>query len=214
MKRFVILFAFTFILIACKKKENPSPEETMAPAPTSSSAYTIKDYFPLKYGNYWVYECTRTDTNNVVQATWIDSCFVHDSTFSNGRWYYGLTNHPINSFYFTDSANCILKPGGSLELTLVNNDTLRKDSANYSTSWCKWTYIMKTTPTTFVYNSNSYFNCISSYCYFRSFNLNPNCNDWVIYNTYAPGVGSVYSKYGWINSCDIWEAKLVRCKIN
>lgn len=208
MRYLVIILVFT-VLYSCKKKEI---EEPMPPPVSSTTAYTIKDYFPLKYGNYWVYEFTRTDTNNVVQVTFIDSCFVRDSTFHNGRWFYMLNDHFSKAYYFTDSADCIIRTNGSIELKL-SNDTIEKASYANSVDSCTWTHVMNTTPTTFSFNNKNYYNCISHICYFKS-NMNPYCNDWIIYDTYSPGVGMVYSKYGYINSCDILELKLLRYKIN
>ncbi len=211
MKYFAMVLGCLILVFSCKKKETPI-EETAA-APATASAYTIKDYMPLKYGNYWVYQFTRTDTNGVVFVSSIDSCYVQDSTFMNGRWFYMMTNHRTSAYYFTDSANCIIWGDGKLELKLSNNDTIRRDSMFWPGQWCNWTYVMNTNPTTFSFNSKTYYNCINKYLFYRS-NLNPYCNDWITYDTYAPGVGIVYSKFGWINACDIWELKLLRYKIN
>jgi hypothetical protein len=211
MKYPVIILCF-LIAFSCKKKESPV-EEVTPPNTTVTSAYTIKDYMPLKYGNYWVYEFTRTDTNNVVLVTAIDSCYVQDSTFTNGRWFYLISQHRTSAFYFADSANCIIRTDGKPELKLSNNDTIRRDSMSWPGQWATWKYVMNTNPTTFSFNSKTYYNCINKYLFFRS-NLNPYCNDRIAYDTYAPGVGIVYSNFGWMNSCEVWELKLLRYKIN
>ncbi len=213
MKYSAIILGFLILAFGCKKKEAPVEETPVVPA--ASSAYTIKDYMPLKYGNYWVYERTITDTNNVIVSSYIDSCYVYDSIYENSKWFYRISGIPTFDGYFTDSSNCIINRGAgeTIYLNLIHNDTLTKTASYYPGSWCTWTYIMDTNPGTYVYNSNTYTNCINKYCYYFS-NMNPNCPNWILDAKFAPGVGLVYTKYGYINSCDVWEDKLLRYKIN
>jgi len=210
MRFSLILISAILFLAACRKKETNTPTEVTT---TKNTAYTTKDYMPLKYGNYWVYQLTKTDTNNVVTYSAIDSTSVYDSLFTSGKWFYKTSGNSFNSDYYIDSAANIIVPDGKRVLSLTNNDTLNKVSYSSPGGWYDIYNIMKTSPTTFVFNSTTYSNCINRFSYFYS-NMNPNCPNWVIYNTYCPGVGLVYSKYGFINSCDVWELKLLRYKIN
>ncbi len=213
MKYSLIISGFLILVLSCKKKETLT-EEAAAPSPTPSSAYTVKDYLPLKYGNYWVYQFTITDSNNVVNLSMLDSVYVFDSVVVHGKWFYRImaTVSPIQGEY-TDSANCLIRSNGQRALSLINNDTILKLFWNQSGSWYNNYDIMKTTATAFNYNSVTYPNCISRYTYFYS-NMNSSCPNRIIYDTYSPGVGLVYSKWGFVNDCRDWEIKILRYKLN
>ena len=208
MKYFAIIVSCFLILLSCKKNENTT-------APSAGSAYTIKDYFPLKYGNYWVYENKITDTNNVVITTTIDSCYVKDSLFARGKWFYQIVGFPCgchNDFY-KDSANCIIRTNGSVYLKLLHNDTISKSYNTFGNEWSRCAEVMDLYPSTFTYNNKTYQQCIKKHNHAQT-NANTCWNNRTWTTIYAPGVGIVNNKYGWINSCDFWEIKLLRFKVN
>ncbi len=210
MKKVTACILMGIITYGCNKKNN----EDIGVLYTTSKAYTVKDYMPLKYGNYWVYELTITDTNNVIITNYSDSCYVNDSIFDHGKWFYWITGNTAVQGYLKDSLNYIISSNGKINLSYgTNEDTLANDSCNQLGIWNKLLIIMKTNPTSYSYNSKTYSNCINRYTYFSS-NINSNCPNWNIYNTYAPGVGILYGKFGFTNSCNIWEIKLKRYKIN
>ena len=201
------------LVLSCKKKE-PSVEEAASVAPSATTAYTIKDYMPVRYANYWVYEVTVSDTNNIVQSTYVDSCIVYDSIMAHGKWFYKLIGDASIQDNYADSANCMVNDQGAVLLKLsFTGDTIYKYSYNQASSWLNACSIMNLTPTTFVYNSKTYSNCINRYTYVYS-NTHPTCPNRIFTYTFCPGVGLVYAKYGFMNGCNHWEAKLLRYKIN
>ncbi len=56
-KLFLIGILFSFILVSCKKNEQPTPFTVVLPANTNTSDMLI----PLKVGNEWEYELISTD---------------------------------------------------------------------------------------------------------------------------------------------------------
>ena len=212
MKYPAIILCLTILAFSCKKKET-SVEETTSPIPTTGSTYPAKDYIPLKYGSYWVYELTITDTNNVQVATTIDSSYVHDSSFVRGKWFYSISGNIAVQGTYGDSSDYIIYNDGTKMLSLKNNDTVATYSYSFTTYWYNLYMVMKTSPTTFAYNSQTYTNCVSRFNYMYG-NMNPNCPNRIYQTTYSPGVGVVNAKYGYMNTCDIWEIKLLRYKVN
>lgn len=211
----ILTFSLLLLAIACRKKESPVHSPPVAAA---TAAYTIKDYLPLKYGNYWVYELTVTDSSNTITASTIDSCYVADSVYKNNKWFYRIVgNGPYFSNYQADSANYMISNTGSKVLSLVHNDTLLVASETFTTNnqWYNAYSIMKTIPaTSFTHNSKTYLNCISRNYYVYS-NMSYSCPNVTFIDLFSPGVGLVYCKYFFSNDmCRVFEEKLLRYKVN
>ncbi len=94
------------------KKENPSPE----PIP----AETELRYFPLKTGNYWVYDEFIVDSLGIetdVTNNYPDTMFITMDSLINGAHYYYLFS---KKFFFhrgwvRDSAQCLVDINGYIQ---------------------------------------------------------------------------------------------------
>ncbi len=201
------------ITISCEKKEIPQNLiDPINPPPTKT--FTAKDYSPLKPGNYWIYQLQVIDSNNVVTAGITDSAYVYDSITVRGRKFYQISGNTAVQGYFADSANCIIYSDGNIALKLsFTNDTISKTYYSQGGGWYNLFGVMKLNPTTFSFNAQTFTNCINRNDYFYS-NFNPLCPNRIIYKTYSPGVGVVYANFCFVNSCDHWEIKLLRYKVN
>jgi len=90
IKNTFLLFCLFLILISCKKIVNPDlPEHNIY----------YPEFYPMKTGNYWIYEVYKISTNgNEVITGGIDSIYVTKDTLINGNIFFE-TNHSslINS---------------------------------------------------------------------------------------------------------------------
>jgi hypothetical protein len=110
MKNLIIVSVLLLIFCACKKEENKTESPTVIP----KSVYT-----PLDSGNYWIYQQSNIDTDNVETINQnIDSVVVSKDTLINGKQY----------FVFEDF---VLQPGGIV--SSVSREFLR-DSSGYLVS--------------------------------------------------------------------------------
>ncbi len=133
-----ILFLSSLILISCKKTSTTS--ET-----TSDS---VLDYYPLKTGNYWVYETSFYDSgyNFISKASINDSILIGPKILKNGIEYFQLQHfnymgQSSQQPYITnvrDSANCIVNDYGAVLFSLNSNEV--KEYLNFDQDTI---YIMK-----------------------------------------------------------------------
>lgn len=213
MKCFPMIVCFLVLALSCKKKNNNEPVGPPETIITPENPYTVSDYVPFKYGNYWVYELTITDPNNVVVATTIDSSYVQDSSLVRGKWFYTVSGNIAVQGTYRDSSDYIIYTDGTKMFSLKDNDTTATYFYSQSTYWYNLYLVMKTAPTSFSYNSKTYINCVNRFHYMYG-NMNPNCPNRIYKTTYCPGVGIVNAQFGYMNTCDVWEIKLLRCKVN
>ncbi len=117
-----ILFLSGLILISCKKTS------TTSETPSDS----VLDYYPLKTGNYWVYETSFYDSgfNFISKASINDSILIGPKILKNGIEYFQLQHfnymgQSSQQPYITnvrDSANCIVNDFGSVLFSLNSNE--------------------------------------------------------------------------------------------
>ena len=158
------------------------------------------------------------DTNNTVLFNGIDSCYIADSTFLRGKYFYQIWG--TNPLYaggqlYTDSAGHIIHSSLGRTISLTHNDSLFDAYTNYGNGeWSHLYTVMKTFPTsTYSHNNKTYIDCISKYEYCYN-NIDTACtNNKVMFNIYAPNVGVVYSRYYYLTTCNIFEEKLLRYKV-
>lgn len=90
--RYVFYFLIIF-LFSCKKDsiENPS-----GPIVSRSGSFPLDaNYFPLKIGNYWIYQQFVIDTNGIETPTNnFDSCYVKKDTLIKGKKFFILYRPP------------------------------------------------------------------------------------------------------------------------
>jgi hypothetical protein len=216
MKNYLIAFGLLFITVACKKKKEIETQETQVTTPAPSQpAYSAKDYFALKPGNYWVYQRQQIDTNNAVVYTSVDRSYVYDSIITRGKKFYAVWANPILTGYYTDSANCIISTNGTIIFREPgnDNDTISKINYSQNTQWYNLYYVMKSSTTAYNFNGNTYNNCANRYGYFYS-NMNAACPNRTFYQSFSPGAGMVYCEYFFASLCDRYVLKLLRYKVN
>ncbi len=143
MKTIKTLTAFLFlsglILISCKKTSTA----------TENSPESVLDYYPLKTGNYWVYETSYYDSGLVFiyKASINDSILIGPKIQKNGKEYFQLQHYNYmgqssSQPYITnvrDSANCIVNEYGAVLFSLSKNEI-----TNYFVYSQDTLYIMKT----------------------------------------------------------------------
>ena len=120
MLKYLLLLTVVVVLFSCKKKnDNQTP-----------SAYT---YYPMKVGNYWVYEWFYTDTTGVYTGNSgpADSVYVRTDTVINGNTYYVLDDYNGSSLggTFRDSSGYLVDVSGRIYFSTQNfNNVLKTDS--------------------------------------------------------------------------------------
>ena len=137
MKRlFIVLFItiIIFTLPSCNEKNETDPE------PQNS----IVKYFPLKVGNYWVYERSSCDSSwSDCNSISIDTNWITKDTLINNMMYYKIEGKNVvghnNPYFLRDSSDYIISPSGHIflsnkdfenkiheryEIQPTNNDTL------------------------------------------------------------------------------------------
>lgn len=132
----ISVFAFA---LSCNKDDEPVPpvledvvveeETTQAPRPGAT------DYFPLKKGNYWIYEVASVDSNGrVTKDPKRDSIVVTGDTIINTITYFKLEGNEHrknrNNTYLElvrDSAGYLINSKGDRHFSMTNfNDTISR----------------------------------------------------------------------------------------
>lgn len=178
-----------------------------------------KDYFPLKVGNYWVYQTFRIDTlgNEFLESSKNDTITIVNESIINGYKYYGIRDRHcllnVNKIiYYRDSSDCIIDLNGKIILSTTNfTDTINIFTDQYFTNKyytlsrkmekteepitvpCETFYKVINAKQTLI--SNSKFRHVRNPRYLNSY--------------YAPGVGHIISTYCYLLTPEIYEERLV-----
>lgn len=73
-------------------------------------AASIEYFYPMKTGNYWVYEViTDLMGNPVTQDTLIDTVRIVGTFTANGHTYYDFRSHNVFAGFYADSAGYIVR---------------------------------------------------------------------------------------------------------
>ncbi len=102
---------------SCKKEDN-----------NADSGQTTSNFFPLKVGNYWIYERFQLDTAGNATALGIyDSCYIEKDTVINGNTCYILSAPGMNPgtqerSLYRDSAGLILNYDNRIWLNPYSDD--------------------------------------------------------------------------------------------
>ncbi len=134
MKKSALMASLMVILFISCTKDEPDQE---VPTPTQE---TVFDYFPLKNGNFWVYEQKLYDSSGIeIPSSFLnDSLVVKNDTMINNMTYqiveeyhlWGSTT-PVKHFY-RDSADCIVNHEGKIVFSIhsgfIYSDTIQPDT--------------------------------------------------------------------------------------
>jgi len=120
MKRLFLLTLISVVAFSSCKKDEADPD----PIPTES----VLQYFPLKTGNYWVYQrsvCDSTWTNCEIKAT--DTVWVTKDTLINDKTYFKLEDVTVTgqhrSIYYRDSLDYIVDNLGNIVVSNTDFET-------------------------------------------------------------------------------------------
>jgi hypothetical protein len=118
MKRFIFLALIVTFFISsssCKKKE-----EKVECVTEETPVVSYDNYYPLKVGNYWIYERYQINGDNTTtKMNEVDSSYVEKDTLINNKTYYKLIKYDfvfdkkrIN--YLRDSLDYIVTSDGTI----------------------------------------------------------------------------------------------------
>jgi hypothetical protein len=113
MKKLFLLACIVVLLSSCQKEE-PKPSDSTPKA----------NYFPLKIGNYWVYDLYQVDPlGNETLSNRIDSVIVKRDTIIRNTQYYVLENfreHSPRYTFLRDSSGYVVDEKGIICFSAIN----------------------------------------------------------------------------------------------
>lgn len=133
MSRFLVVFLLFFVLFGCKKKDEIIINEPVVKP----------NYFPMKTGNYWVYDCYKVDSMGVeTLQNNFDSTVVVGDTIVGSHTYHKMISYKFGSNlglpqFLRDSSSYIVDSHGRISFSysdttsilakrveIINGDTL------------------------------------------------------------------------------------------
>lgn len=209
MKKFLLLSLVITSLLGC---ENDSEEVTSG---------KVTEYFPMKIGNYWVYEHYRVDMfGNKTKLPLVDSVVVTNDTLINGKTYYVFegtdyfrhgTEWGITGIY-RDSSDCIVNPKGEIKLSLSNfSDTLHQAVLEYdSQEYAEIIYKMQDKKKKIEVPAGTFDALNFQGKFIANENFIPSGveNPRYLNNYYSKGVGLVSKNYFYFTGEHVFEVKL------
>ena len=120
MKRILfLLLAITLAFASCKKSNNNNDE----------TEESVLSYYPLKVGNFWVYErslCDSTWTDCTWQST--DTCIITKDTIIADNKYFKIEGRNLLGndipIYLRDSSYYIIDNFGNIHMTITDFDNI------------------------------------------------------------------------------------------
>lgn len=210
MRNLFFISLLVGILVSCSKDKDETPE---VPAP---------NYFPLKTGNYWVYQQFSVDSNKVEkEIMYTDSTVVDGDTIINSKKYHRVLYFKMITEYscwkdtlnLRDSSGYIVTSEGSKHLSWINfTDTLRqKLEVIYSGPLYFLSFKMEEVTDTVTVPAGKFkvINCkgtlqsfVKDVPEFRYEN-----------NLYADGIGPVVTSYHYFSEAKVYESRLTRYNV-
>ena len=123
MKRIFFILSLILLIYSCKKDVAiPSVKNNTPPSPQIQSS---EDYYPLKKGNWWVYDYYQMNTSSgTEQFDHRDSVYIVGDTIINGyRYAYQKNTYQNGWLYLRDSSGYMLTIGGERILFSSTNFT-------------------------------------------------------------------------------------------
>tara|TARA_Y100000768_G_C23963091_1_gene676443 strand:+ start:1250 stop:1882 length:633 start_codon:yes stop_codon:yes gene_type:complete len=202
------LIGITIALIfftACKKDDDS----------TSNKSASKNSYFPLKIGNYWVYENYEIDANGTeTKTSQIDMITIERDTIIKGNKYYVLegTQYPLSSKewktleFLRDSSGYIVDNDGRIHFSKNNFTDVLLDSEDDSVYIITYQMEELVDPITVSAGQFEVLNYRGTYTsdYFPD-DESPRYID----NYYAKGVGKILYSWFYVSQPTIYEKRLV-----
>ncbi len=210
MKRLILVILISLIAFqSCKEKNNPDPEDT------------VLDYFPLKVGNYWVYERSSCDSTWTVCTTLSqDTCQITKDTIINDKLYYKLEGNNIlgndTPIFLRDSGDYLVNSLGYIQLSIDEiNSVLYEEYIINTPQTDTLYYIIREMigHPNYVIVPAGTFNCIDNRT--TLFRVKEGINEGVnAHNYYSKNVGRVYENVLFASSLSGIKSELVYYNIN
>lgn len=213
------LFFFSLVLLAffsCKKDDTNDNDNQNNP--------TYDNYFPLKIGNYWVYQYNKLDTNgNETLLQIIDSNWVDRDTIINNHTYFiiggssfGYTNPDGINYMIRDSNGHFVNQYGQILLSATNFSTKFNLNSIYTgTDTLVDLYDQMFKTTNLVNVPAGDFNVINKRTTITYRQKVPGVDSIRYSHSYfSKNVGNIYSTILFYSNPTIYEKKLLRYKIN
>ncbi len=219
--RILFALALTIALFASCKKDNNDDTNQETPNPVT------KNYFPLKIGNYWVYEQYKIDTLGVAISTnQIDSVIITRDTVINNNTYFVLEgiNYPFNGGNWgivqisRDSSGYLVNQHGDILLAPNRiGDTLatRVQLIGATDTMFVLYGFMEQTPTPITVPAGT-FNVIDYKISTEYYQPAPPgiTSPRYSHNMYGENVGRVLSSYFFFSSPSYYEKRLIRYHVD
>ena len=203
MKRVsIILFVVAIAFLSCEKSETNSTEK-------------VSDYFPLKVGNYWIYQSYLCDSLDFdCQEYEIDSIYISKDTIMNGNTYFKIEGTRFGweeKMFVRDSDNFIISSSGII-LFAINNFTnpVYEDAIPVSTddSICTIEYNVSAIPemiNTPAGNFEAYNTKETFYRKSEDFSIPRH-----LHNYYSKNIGLIYESQCYVGGLEGMKIELVR----
>lgn len=213
MRNLFFLSMFLLVFFSCKKDESDD---------TSQNNQTYDNYFPLKIGNYWVYQYNKLDSNGITSPVeMVDSIAVDRDTIIQSKSYFilaginlGATNNNIE--IVRDSNGYWVNQDGYIYLTAKNFTSkfnIRSIYAGQDTLLDLYDQMEKINEVIDVPAGN--FNVINKKTTVTYRNKIPGVDSVRYSHSYfSKNVGNIYSMVLFYSNPTIYEKKLLRYKIN
>lgn len=221
MKNLTLLLLLVLFIVSCK---NCDDEE-----PTPDVVLSESDFLPLQQGNYWIYETTARDTNDVSiigSGEWIDSIYIAGDTIVGDSVFTSIYRQRLNSTQSPKLIAAIRNVNGQLEylynhelwfapFSLVNNDTISTDTIEQIPLF--WEEIMNTEIMTTISTPAGDF--MGDIIDIQSIARQPDASEeWrkrrVGHSYYKKDIGLIARSYFYFNSGNRHEVKLARYQLN
>lgn len=214
-KLFVLAMLIAVVATSCKKDDDPDPNDEIPPVSTIN-------YYPMKVGNYWVYETYKIDSSGVeTNEGKIDSIFVKSDTIVNGHTYYKLFGNRLGGSQYTqigtyrDSSNLIVSIDGAILLHPTNfTDTLTTEVHMQDNMKIYSYYTIMENPSAQLTVPAGTFNVIRLMTDYIIYIHNPTYSR-KHYKYYTDGIGMIQESFGFASQRYVnYERRLVRYHLN
>jgi len=218
MRKLIVFSILLIVFISCKKDNDSSEPENTPPTVQAS-------YFPMTFGNYWVYENYKIDSlGNEELLTEIDSLVITKDSIINGKKYFVIEgiSYPFNTWkiqgIYRDSAGYLINHlGKKLFCNNQSNDTLYT-YANYNNqNDTVYSFYLRMTDSEYTLEvpAGSFSKIMKSEGSYYLYNPNnENIHSDILDYYYAPSIGKI--QYNWKYASAPWrgEKRLLRYSVD
>jgi len=213
-KSIYLALAVMVMMAACRKSEDTTPK-----------VQEKDNYFPMKTGNYWVYENYQVNPENERSLIdRIDSIFIDSVVTKNNHEYYsfkgivhphGETVRPLG--YFRDSSSCLVDDHGVIHFSSTNfTDTLYSQIqyVNENDTLYFVSYSMQPEPTDVILGSGTYHALDYQGNIYVPNHPEPNLQHRITNTYYSEGIGKIFFEVVFVYGPTRIQKELLHYHIN